>query len=230
MPKLQSANERLKLMSRFGCFLYYLFLLFKLCCATPLLQEMLGNHSLQCVVQLSTTSAWKTQGFTSNGIVVTSVTCQRIELWCLWKWKYCHQERLPQNWRALKAPKGKTATNVRIKSLYRPARVCGFPQMTKPATDSKVTLPGQGLQSQSDSRVKVCVGSAAGGCQGELRDVIAKLTHTHQQKPLKAMCHLLPGKQEDNRWKPEKQNRQDTSSSLKDPRQSDVLTAWNVSI
>lgn len=144
MPKLQSANERLKLMSRSGCFLYYLFLLFKLCYATPLLQEMLGNHSLQCVVQLSTTSAWKTQGFTSNGIVVTSVTCQRIELWCLWKWKYCHQERLPQNWRALKAPKGKTATNVRIKSLYRPARVCGFPQMTKPATDSKVTLQGQG--------------------------------------------------------------------------------------
>lgn len=129
-----------------------------------------------------------------------------------------------------KSARGKTAMNVGTKWLYRDARVCGFPQMTKPTADSKVMLQGQVLQSWSDSRVMFCVGSAAGGCQGELRDVIAKLTHTHQQKPLKAMCHSLPGKQEDNRWKSEKQSRQDTSTSLKDPKQSDVLTAWNVSI
>ena len=83
-----------------------------------------------------------------------------------------------------KSARGKTATNVGTKWLYRDARVCGFPQMTKPTADSKVMLQGQVPQSWSDSRVMVCMGSAADGCQGELRDVIAKLTHTHQQKPL----------------------------------------------
>lgn len=45
MPKLQSANGRLKLMSRSGCFLYYLFLLSKPCHRTILLQETINNSS-----------------------------------------------------------------------------------------------------------------------------------------------------------------------------------------
>lgn len=45
MPKLQSANGRLNVLSKSGCFFYYLFLLFELCHITISLQEWINNSS-----------------------------------------------------------------------------------------------------------------------------------------------------------------------------------------
>lgn len=56
MPKLQSANGRLNVLSKSGCLFYYLFLLFEPCHITISLQERINNSSRVAAVSCHTSA------------------------------------------------------------------------------------------------------------------------------------------------------------------------------
>lgn len=88
MPKLQSANGRLNVLSKSGCFFYYLFLLFELCHITISLQERINNSSwppLQCGVTPPPTAP--ATGFGWKGLFNAAKKGSAGLLLLLWVWK-----------------------------------------------------------------------------------------------------------------------------------------------
>lgn len=231
MPKLQSANGRLNVLSKSGCFFYYLFLLFEPCHRTISLQERINNSPRP--PRCSVVSHLHPQHFCARDVLKAAKERRAGLLLLLWVWKTWMLEASGDLWYPIHKREESFGMCGWLRTATATLECCKHwsAQFCRDAHEDKVTawrcLTPICWRWQSPNPWALC---SSWGCRTAARHWECRARETHTQggqvsvtttlmpaKATKCNCHLLPAKQEEDRWTQKRRSSRDTSSFVKNP-------------